>query len=128
VCESIIHDRLLKHCIENNIITERQAAYLQGDSTISQLVYILHQIKSSWGQSKITQGVFLDISSAFDKVWHKGLVAKLSQIGIDGNFLNLFTSYLTNRKQCVIVDGAKSSLLDVKAGAHGLAHFFLLFT
>ena len=44
------------------------------------------------------------------------MVAKLSQIGIDGNFLNLFTSYLTNRKQCVIVDGAKSSLLDVKAG------------
>ena len=31
-------------------------------------------------------------------------------------FLNLFISYLTNRKQCVIVDGAKSSLLDVKAG------------
>ena len=116
VCESIIHDRLLKHCIENNIITERQAAYLQGDSTISQLVYIIHQIKSSWGQSKISQGVFLDISSAFDKVWHKGLVAKLSQIGIDGNFLNLFISYLSNRKQCVIVDGAKSSLLDVKAG------------
>ena len=57
-----------------------------------------------------------DISAAFDKVWHNGLIAKLSQIGIDGYFLNFFKSYLTNRKQCVIVDGVKSDFLDVKAG------------
>ena len=34
--ESIMHDRLLKHCLENNVITEKQATYLQGDSTVSQ--------------------------------------------------------------------------------------------
>ena len=94
VCESIIHERLLAHCIEHNIISERQAAYLKGDSTISQLVYIVHYIRSCWGESKIVQGAFLDISAAFDKVWHKGLIAKLSQIGIDGTFINLFASYL----------------------------------
>ena len=116
VCESIIHDRLLNHCIENNIICERQAAYLKGDSTISQLVYIVHYIRSCWGQSKIVQGAFLDISAAFDKVWHNGLISKLDQIGIEGKLLNLFKSYLSNRKQCVIVDGNKSSFLDVKAG------------
>ena len=92
VCESIIHDRLLNHCIENNIICERQAAYLKGDSTISQLVYIVHYIRSCWGQSKIVQGAFLDISAAFDKVWHKGLIAKLSQIGIDGNLIKGLTN------------------------------------
>ena len=116
VFESIIHERLLSHCIDNNIISDRQAAYLKGDSTISQLLYIVHYIRSCWGKSKIVQGAFLDISAAFDKVWHKGLIAKLSQIGIDGTLLTLFTSYLSNRKQCVVVDGVKSSLLDVKAG------------
>ena len=79
-------------------------------------MYIVHFIRSCWGQSKIVQGAFLDISAAFDKVWHKGLIAKLSQIGIDGNLINIFTSYLSHRKQCVVVDGVKSSLLDVNAG------------
>ena len=41
VFESVMHDRLLKHCIENNVITEKQAAYLKGDSTVSQLLYIV---------------------------------------------------------------------------------------
>ena len=37
ICESVMHDRLLKHCLENNIISDKQAAYLKGDSTVSQL-------------------------------------------------------------------------------------------
>ena len=93
VCESVIHQRLLNHCIENNIISERQAAYLKGDSTLSQLLFIEHQIRLSWGNSKIMQAAFLDISAAFDKVWHNGLLAKLSQIGVEGTLLNLFKCY-----------------------------------
>ena len=58
----------------------------------------------------------MDISAAFDKVWHKGLIAKLEQIGISDNFLNLFTSYLSNRKQCTVIDGVKSNLLEITAG------------
>ena len=60
--------------------------------------------------------MFLDISAAFDKVWHKGLIAKLEQIGITDQLLTLFISYLSNRKQCVVVDGVKSTLLDIQAG------------
>ena len=80
MCESVIQERFLSHCLESNIISNRQAAYLKGDSTISQLTYIVHYIRSCWGNSKIVQGAFLDISAAFDKVWHNGLLAKLSPI------------------------------------------------
>ena len=116
VCESIIHERLLSHCITNNVITDRQAAYLKGDSTITQLLYIIHQIKTNLGKYNITHGIFLDISSAFDKVWHKGLLAKLEQIGISEAVLTLLKSYLSDRKQCVVVDGVKSPFLDINAG------------
>ena len=64
----------------------------------------------------MTQGLFLDVSSAFNKVWHNGLLAKLSQIGVNGTFHDIFDSYLTDRKQIVVVDGKKSDILDVKAG------------
>ena len=60
--------------------------------------------------------MFLDIDGAFDKMWHSAMIAKLNQIGIKGNLLTLFNSYLTNRKQIVVVDGKKSNVTDIKAG------------
>ena len=116
IFESVLHDRLLKHCTENDIITEKQAAYLKGDSTVSQLLYIVHNIKQNWINKKITQGVFLDVSSAFDKVWHNGLISKLHQIGVKDDFLETIKSYLDGRKQIVVVDGIKSDTLEITAG------------
>ena len=116
VCESVIHCRLLEHCISNNVISDRQAAYIKGDSTTNQLLYIVHKIRLAWGSSKIADGVFLDVSSAFEKIWHSGLIAKLDQIGIKGKLLSLFESYLSNRKQIVVIDGVKSQIMDLKAG------------
>ena len=114
--ESVIHDRLLRHCRENNIISEKQAAYLKGDSTVSQLLYIVHNIRQNWTNKKISHGLFLDVSAAFDKVWHNGLIAKLNQIGVEGQSLQTIKSYITGRKQVVVVDGVKSQPLDIKAG------------
>ena len=51
------------------------------------------------------RAVFLDISKAFDKVWHQGLLYKLKQNGVSGKLLNLFVSYLNDRKQRVALNG-----------------------
>ena len=51
--------------------------------------------------------MFLDIDGAFDKVWHSVMIAKLNQIGINGNLFTLLNSYSINRKQIVVVDGNK---------------------
>ena len=55
------------------------------------------------------RSVFLDISKAFDKVWHEGLIFKLEQNGISGSLLNFFNNYLSNRKQRVVLNGEVSS-------------------
>ena len=60
--------------------------------------------------------MFLDVISAFEQFWHNGLLAKLSQIGVEGNFFDILSSYLSDRKQIVVVDGEKSDILDLKAG------------
>ena len=116
VIESVIHQRLLDHFIKNNIISERQAAYMKGDSTIQQLLFIVHLIRKSWTKGNITQGVFLDVSAAFDKCWHSGLLAKLAQIKVEDSCHDLFKSYLSDRRQFVMVDSCKSSIKEVEAG------------
>ena len=62
------------------------------------------------------RGVFLDISKAFDKVWHKGLLFKLKQNGISGKLLNLISDFLSNRKQRVVLNGQYSSWANIEAG------------
>ena len=62
------------------------------------------------------RGVFLDITKAFDKVWHEGLFFKLKQNGISGNLQNLLCDFLRKRKQRALLNGQSSDWSDVKAG------------
>ena len=60
--------------------------------------------------------MFLDISKAFDKVWHNGLLYKLESMGISGNLLNLMESFLSGRYQRVLLNGQSSKWVNIKAG------------
>ena len=62
------------------------------------------------------RSIFLDISKAFDKVWHEGLVFKLKQNGISGNLLNIFEDFLRNRKQRVVLNGQISNWKNIHEG------------
>ena len=116
VAESVIHSRLLSHVISNNVKIERQAAYLKGDFTTQQLLYINHMINSLWTKGFITQACFLNVSAAFDKCWVNGILAKFEQIKVEGSCFNLFSSYLSKRKICTVIDGCKSEALEIPAG------------
>ena len=72
--------------------------------------------KLSKGVSWKLDSVFLDISKAFDKVWHRGILAKLGSLGVQGNLLDWFGSYLTNRRQRVIIVGVSSDWCKIEAG------------
>ena len=116
VTETVIHNRLLRHLLSNNIITKQQAAYLPADSTAQQLLSIVHLIKTTLASNNVAQGVFLDVSKAFDAVWHRGLLAKLDQINISGPVYQLFSSYLSERHALTVIDGHKSDVLPLLAG------------
>ena len=60
--------------------------------------------------------MFLDISKAFDKVWHDSLVFKLKTYGITGPLLLLIESYLSSRQQRVILNGKSSDWSFITAG------------
>lgn len=73
--------------IDNNIIYKYQSGFQPGDSTVNQLVEIYNTIISSLDKGKDIRFIFCDISKAFDKVWHNGLLVKLQNYGICGNVL-----------------------------------------
>ena len=81
-----------------------------------QLLCITYDIYQSLDDGLETRAVFLDISKAFDKVWHEGLLFKLKQNGISGNLLNVITDFLYQRKQRVVLNGQHSSWTIVQVG------------
>ena len=114
--EAVMHKRIIYHLTTNNIISEKQAAYLRGDSTTLQLTFITHKIRQAWAEGKIAHGCFLDVSAAFDCVWHNGLLAKIKHAGITGELYDLLTSYLADRKARTCVEGQFSETTNVYAG------------
>ena len=65
---------------------------------------------------KDVRGIFLDLSKAFDRVWHDGLIYKIKRIDITDNSLKLTESFLSNRFQRVVLNGQSSSWTPVYAG------------
>ena len=80
------------------------------------MLSISHEILSAFDICLKVRGLFLDISNAFDKVWHAGLIYKLRQNGIRGDLINILNDFLTNRKQRVVLNDQCSSWVDIRAG------------
>ena len=74
------------------------------------------RIARAFNRSGATRAVALDISKAFDRVWHAGLLHKLKSYGISGQIFGLITSFLSNRWLRVVLDGKSSQEYPVNAG------------
>ena len=114
--ERIVFKHMYNHLVSNNLLFKYQSGFRPGHSTTFQLIDIFHHICQSFDEKQYSCMVFCDISKAFDKVWHKGLLFKLRQNGIKGNLLAWISNYLSSRKQSVQINSASSSLLSVSAG------------
>ena len=116
ILEKIIFDQLYPFLNKNNLISKNQSGFRPGDSTIYQLIDITSNIYESFEKYDETRALFLDISKAFDKVWHEGLFYKLKCNGISGNLYNLLENYLQNRYQRVVLNGICSDWKSLNAG------------
>ena len=101
---------------KNNLLSPNQSGFRPGDSCINQLLSINHEILSAFDMGLEVCRIFLDISKAFDKVWHDGLIFKLRQNGICGEMINILEDFLSDRKQRVVLNGQCSSWADIHAG------------
>lgn len=116
VMERCVFKYLHNHLLENSIITCHQSGFTKGDSAINQLLFMTNEFGKALDDGKEIRVVFCDISKAFDRVWHKGLLCKLQSIGICGSLLAWIKNYLNNRKQRVVINGNFSQWTCINAG------------
>ena len=92
IFEKCLFDTIYTYFEENHLFSHCQSGFRKGDSCISQLLSITHDILTGFDASPSldTRGVFLDISKAFDRVWHEGLIFKLKSYGISGSLFRYF--------------------------------------
>ena len=116
IMESIIKDHLLKYLKDNNILSNKQYRFLPGRSTVLQLLNALDQRTEASDNRFYVDIIYCDFMKAFDKVPHKRLLNVLKYCCIPSKIVDWIKSFLTNRKQRVIVNGTPSSWYGVISG------------
>ena len=118
ILEKLIYDSLYSHLVSHDLLNPNQSGFRAGDSTINQLLSITHTVVKAFDCNPPldVRSVYLDISKAFDRVWHKGLIYKLNRCGVSGKLLLQVQSFLNDRKQRTVLNGQSSNWGDISAG------------
>ena len=93
-----------------------QSGFVGGNSTVIKLLFLSNELSKALDEGKEIRVVFCDISKAFDRVWHGGLIHKLRSDGISDSLIDWLSDYLENRQQRVCLQNATSTWQSINAG------------
>ena len=112
ICSKIVYAQLYSYLVNHDPISKYQFAFRPGDSTTNQLIDFVNEVHKAFDErrSLAVRSVFLDLSIAFDKVWHDGLIFKLEQNAIEGQVITLLQSDLSDRKHRVVLGVPQGSV------------------
>ena len=105
VFEKLVNNRIADHPEKCGLFSDFQYSFRSSRSTADLLTVVSDRIAMAFNRSGATQAVALDMSKAFDRVWHAGLLHKLKSYGISGQIFGLISSFLSNRRLRVVLDG-----------------------
>ena len=115
--ERIVDKKLSAHISSFNLHDPYQSAYRGFHSTETALLKVQDDVMRSLDSGKVVMLVLLDLSAAFDTVSHQKLLQRLNvTFGVSGLALDWFKSYLSDRRQCVHIDGVSSEFVDLRYG------------
>ena len=114
--EHILYHHIMAHLEQLNILKDYQHGFRKGRSCETQLIITVDEIAKSLDNRSQVDLLILDFSKAFDTVPHARLLKKLEHYGINELVLGWIRSWLLNRSQRVIIDGASSNEVSVRSG------------
>ena len=116
VFQKLVNNRIVDHLEKCGLFSDFQDGFRSSRSTADLLTVVSDRIARSFNRSGATPAVAIDISKAFDRVWHAGLLHKLKYYGISGQVFGLISSFLSKRWLQVVLDGKSSKEYAVNAG------------
>ena len=106
VFESLLNEALIAHLESFDLLSDKQYGFRGCRSTADLLTVVTERVYRALDRCGEARAIALDISKAFDKVWHTGLLHKLASYGISGKVWAIIKSFLQNWKLKVLPDGA----------------------
>ena len=116
VFESVLNRKILRFLESHDLLSDRQYGFRKGRSTADLLAYLSNSWSSSLNMSGESFAVALDISKAFDKVWHKALISKLPSYGFYPSLCSFIKDFLSGRSIAAVVDGFTSLPRTINSG------------
>lgn len=113
--EKLLLSLIIPYANEHRIIPQHQFGFRKSHNTIEQVHRIVTLIRQTFEAKQYCSALFIDIAQAFDKVWHEGLISKISCILPPSTHL-LLKNYLSNRSFTIKVKDTISRSCSVKAG------------
>ena len=116
VFERVIFEQLYNYLNSLNLFYHGQYGFRENHSTELAALELIDRVIHYLDKGETPISVFLDLSKAFDTLDHSILLSKLEYYGIRDNALELFKSYLSNRKQYVVLDTIQSDSVNIVTG------------
>lgn len=114
--ERIILARLNDHVTTHSILPDEQHGFRTNHSTTHQLHSLINRAKEGLSEGKSTGIICMDVSKAFDLVWHDGLIHKLRQLNFPHYLIAIIRNFLTNRSFFVSIGLFVSQTHPILAG------------
>ena len=113
---TILHHRLNPILEEENVLCKEQAGFRKNHRTTDHIFLLKRIIKTYISKNKYLYTCFVDFSKAFDSIWREGLIKKIENIGINGNFLNIIKSMYSTTTNSIIYDNELSETFPSNKG------------
>ena len=114
--EKLILERLNAFLNSNNIIIDQQSGFRRKRQTKDNLAMLIQKANEAFKKGKSVVAVFFDIQSAFDKVWHEGLLYKLVKLKVPHYLVRIVEAFLREQTFVAKVNGMFSSVKMIRAG------------
>jgi hypothetical protein len=114
--ERVLLSRLGSFMTQQHILPDTQFGFRKGHSTTQQLMRVTSHVTELLNQRKFVSMLLLDISQAFDRVWHSGLLYKLINLGFPRYIITFIASFLGGRQIRAKVGNALSSPRKITSG------------